>query len=297
VAYNGSYAVTVGTQPTGQTCSVSGADGSGVTANVASVAVTCSTNTFSIGGSLSGLAAGQQVTLLNNGADPTTLTANGSFTFATPVDYDGSYAVTVGTQPTGQTCTVTGGSGNAVMAAATSVSVSCSATTFTIGGSIAGLGTGLQVTLFNNAANSTTLTANAGFTFSTPVVYNGSYTVTVGTQPVGQTCTVSAGSGANVETNITSVAVSCGANPTYSVSGTITGIPSGYSLSLENNGANAMVYNANGSYTFLTGVAQGGSYSLTVSSQPGFYTCDVTHGASANVTANVTNVAITCNPP
>ncbi len=205
------YAVTIGTQPAGETCSVAGGTGSGagVIANVSNVSITCSTNTYTIVGTVSGLASGQQVTLNNNGADPTTVTANGSFTFATPVAYNGSYAVTVGTQPTGQTCTVSHGSGAGVIANVSNVSITCSTNTYTIVGTVSGLASGQQVTLNNNGADPTTVTANGSFTFATPVAYNGSYAVTVGTQPTGQTCTVSHGSGAGVTASVSNVAVTC----------------------------------------------------------------------------------------
>ena len=49
VPYKGSYAVTVTTQPTGQTCSiVTGGSGSNVQANVTNLAVNCATNTYTI---------------------------------------------------------------------------------------------------------------------------------------------------------------------------------------------------------------------------------------------------------
>ena len=65
---------------------------------------------------------------LNNGApvDALTLSANGSFTFATQLPYLGSYAVTVGAQPAGQTCTLSNASGSNVAANVTNVAVSCS---------------------------------------------------------------------------------------------------------------------------------------------------------------------------
>jgi len=58
------------------------------------------TNSFTIGGSLSGLAAGASVTLQNNAADDLTLSANGSFTFATALADASNYSVSVFTQPT-----------------------------------------------------------------------------------------------------------------------------------------------------------------------------------------------------
>jgi hypothetical protein len=104
---------------------VTNGSGSGVTASVSSVSVTCSSITYAVGGTVSGLGVGQQVTLKNNAADPLTVTANGAFNFSTPVAYNGSYSVTVGTQPTGQICTVNSGSGSSVTASVSSVSVSC----------------------------------------------------------------------------------------------------------------------------------------------------------------------------
>src|ERR1035437_6265188 len=85
VPQNGSYGVSVKTQPTGQVCSLAAGSGSGsgVVANVSNVQVTCSTDTYTIGGSISGLGSGQSVTLLNNGADALTVSANGTFNFVT----------------------------------------------------------------------------------------------------------------------------------------------------------------------------------------------------------------------
>lgn len=79
---------------------------------------------FTIGGAVSGLASGGSVTLADNGGDSLTVSGNTTFTFATKIDQDGSYAVTVTTRPTAQNCTVTSGSGT-VSANVTSVAVSC----------------------------------------------------------------------------------------------------------------------------------------------------------------------------
>jgi len=65
--------------------------------------------------------------LQNNGGDSLTVSANGPFTFKTPVTGPtDAYAVTVNTQPTtpNQICTVTSGSGVAT-ANVTSVAVDC----------------------------------------------------------------------------------------------------------------------------------------------------------------------------
>src|SRR5579863_823064 len=67
--------------------------------------------TFSIGGKVSGLVTGDSVTLLDNGVDSLPVKANGSFTFKTKLATGAKYNVTVSSQPTGEICSVTQGSG------------------------------------------------------------------------------------------------------------------------------------------------------------------------------------------
>ncbi|WP_115720112.1 hypothetical protein [Gallaecimonas mangrovi] len=81
------------------------------------------TATYTIGGTVSGLDG--TVVLENNSGDDLTLTSDGSFTFATAVDDNSSYSVTVLTQPSGQACTVTNGSGTLDATNVSDVAVSC----------------------------------------------------------------------------------------------------------------------------------------------------------------------------
>lgn len=79
--------------------------------------------TFAIGGNISGLTG--TVVLQNNHADDLSRSADGAFAFAT---FTSAYNVTVLTQPAGQTCTVTNGTGTAT-ATVTSAAVNCASTT------------------------------------------------------------------------------------------------------------------------------------------------------------------------
>ena len=79
----------------------------------------------------------------------------------------------------------------------------------TVGGTVSGLAPGAQLVLLNNGSGATTVTANGAFTLSGTLAAGASYAVTVGTQPAGQNCTVSAGSGANLAASVTGVSVSC----------------------------------------------------------------------------------------
>ena len=183
------YSVTVKTNPTGQTCTVSSGSGTVTSANVTSVAVSCVAATYSVGGTVSGLSG--TVVLQDNGGDNLSVAANGSFTFATRLASGAAYGVTVKTNPTGQTCTVSSGSGTVASANVTSVAVSCAAVaTYSVGGTVSGLsGT---VVLQDNGGDNLSLTANGPFTFATKLAGGAAYSVTVKTNPSGQTCTVSA---------------------------------------------------------------------------------------------------------
>src|SRR5579872_5504602 len=66
----------------------------------------------SIGGTVTGLSGGTTVGLVDNGSDPLTVSANGTFTFATKISAGNNYDVTVSSQPVGETCTVSNGSGS-----------------------------------------------------------------------------------------------------------------------------------------------------------------------------------------
>ncbi|MFT3694047.1 MAG: kelch repeat-containing protein [Kofleriaceae bacterium] len=83
-----------------------------------------STPTFTIGGTITGL-TGDGLVLANNGGDDLTVDANASsFTFATKVKSGAGYSVTVQTQPTGELCTVSSGTG-AATADVTSIAIAC----------------------------------------------------------------------------------------------------------------------------------------------------------------------------
>jgi hypothetical protein len=120
------YDVTVRTQPVGQTCTV--ANGSGSVdlndAKIDDIKVTCKT-TSSLGGTISGLAAGTSVTL-QNGDTKLVLTSDGDFAFPGVLSAGTAYSVTIAVAPAGQTCTVSSPSGTIVADTIAKVTVSCS---------------------------------------------------------------------------------------------------------------------------------------------------------------------------
>jgi len=252
--------------------------------------------TYAIGGTVSGL-SGTGLVLQNNVGNNLSVSANGSFTFTTAIASGGSYNVTVLTQPSSptQTCGVASGSGTA-SANVAGVQVTCTTNTYTIGGTVSGLsGTGLV--LQDNGGNNLTVFANGSFTFTAALASGTAYSVTVFSQPSSpaQTCGATAGgSGTVASANVTSVVVTC--ITIYTIGGTVSGL-SGTGLELQNNVGNNLSVSANGSFTFTTAIASGGSYNVAVLTQPSSPTqaCGVTAGGSGTVaSANVTSVVVTC---
>lgn len=119
------YTVTIQSQPTGQICAVTGGSGTIASSDVTDVVVSCVNETYSVGGSISGLTGGGLV-LLDNGGDALTLAANATqFTMNTAVAYGSAYAVTVQTAPTGLVCRVSNGAGTMDAANVTGITIAC----------------------------------------------------------------------------------------------------------------------------------------------------------------------------
>ncbi len=249
--------------------------------------------TYTVGGNVSGL-TGTGLALQNNGADTLSVTADGAFTFATELADGSAYAVTVSSQPTGQNCSVSNGSGTIATADVTNVAVTCVTDvtpTYSVGGNVSGL-TGTGLALQNNGADTLSVTADGAFTFTTALADGSAYVVTVSSQPTGQSCSVSNGSGTIATADVSNVAVTCVAVATYSVGGNVSGL-TGAGLILRNNSTDPLAVAADGAFTFATELADGSAYVVTVSSQPTGQTCTVSN-RSGTVTADVTDVAVSC---
>ena len=246
--------------------------------------------TYAVGGSVTGLIVGQGVGLLDNGTSPIGISANGAFSFSTQLASGSSYSVTVGTQPSGETCTVVQGSGTVNSAAVTNIAVTCTPT-YSIGGTISGLSASGLV--LKNGSDTLTVSAGAtSFTMRTRVTSGSTYSVTVGTQPSGETCSVSQGSGSVGAANVTNVDVTCTLNH-YTIGGSISGITtSGLVLA---NGSDTLTVSAGATtFTMPISVTSGSAYDVMVNTHPVGTICNVVSGAGTVANANVTDISITC---
>jgi len=254
--------------------------------------------TYTIGGSISGVSASGLV-LQDNGGDNLTVSAGASnFAFATPVATGGQYSVSILSAPLNTNCTATNAGGVVAAANVTNVSVTCTPIAYTIGGTLSGL-SGSGLVLQDNGGDNLTLAAGASsFTFPTPIAPGGAFSVTILTQPANQNCTVASGKG-NALAKVTNVAITCSNGPpTYTIGGNIRGLTVGGSntLALQNNGGDTLTVTSGGGFTFKTPLTSGAAYSITVLTQPTTPAqwCRVTNGTGTVSTANITNVTVNC---
>jgi hypothetical protein len=215
------YSVEVLLQPTDQTCVVTNGSGTVGSVDVTNVQVRCGTKTYSIGGTVSGL-AGTGLVLQDNGQNDLPIAGNGPFSFSSGLSDGASYAVTVRTQPSNpsQSCVVSSASGVVSGMNVAGVVVNCSSGSFTVGGSVTGLA-GSGLVLQNNGDNDLSVSANGTFSFSTPIQAGNPYAVTVRTQPsvYEQTCSVTNGTGTIGASNVSNVQIACGAVKSITLSG------------------------------------------------------------------------------
>ncbi len=295
-----SYVVEVTRDPSdpAQDCRVAPATQTGVVlgANVTNVAVTCTTDSFRIGGSVSGL-QGDGLVLRKNDGETLAIASNGSFFFERTQASGSTYEVTVQTPPTNpsQTCTIASGRGTVGSGDVRNVRVTCAVDTFAIGGTVNGLlGSGL--TLLNNGGNTLNVGANGSFAFTQEVASGGTYNVAVGSQPADptQACSVGNASGTVGASDITSVAVNCSTSD-FTVGGTIDNLV-GSGLELQNNGGDDLQVSSGGSFTFPTAVPSGAPYNVTVAVQPSgpAQSCTVTNPSGTVGGGPVTSVQISC---
>jgi hypothetical protein len=133
ISYGETYAVTIKAPPAHQSCTtVSQSTGletstgtAGLYASI-NIALSCYLNSYSIGGSVTGLTSeGLVLTNGSAGGTVTLVAAATTYSFATLVPYSTSYGVTVLTQPANDICTVSNPTGVMGDALINNINVTC----------------------------------------------------------------------------------------------------------------------------------------------------------------------------
>jgi hypothetical protein len=280
------YTVRVKTQPSGQTCTLGSNSTGNITSNI-TVTATC-TNTvanYTISVAVTGLTG--TLGVQDSKGDTLTFTTNNTQAFAQTFSSGSSYTVGVKTQPSGQTCTL---SGNAKGNITSNITVTATCTANVVNYTISIAVTGLTGTLVvqDDKSDTLTFTANNTQTFATSYASGSSYTVSVKTQPSGQTCTLGGNASGTITSNIT-VTATCSAS-TYTISVAVTGL-SGTAVMQDDQGS-TLTFTSNNTQTFTNSYTSGAAYWVSTTNQPSAQACIPSY-FSGTITSNIT-ISATC---
>ena len=206
VPHGSAYSVTVSDHPTArwQTCVVAGGAGI-VDRDVTDIAITCTTNQYAVGGTVTGLAPDNTI-VLSLEKQTVVRDRDGSFAFAEPVPSGQRVSVRASIEgPIAQDCGVLGND-VVVGGADVRVEVRCTTRRFAVLAQVTGLVSGTLRLL--NGADRLDVTENGTFAFPTRVPSGARYDVTIFQPPAGHGCAVTGGSGV-VESGDLTVAVQC----------------------------------------------------------------------------------------
>ena len=320
-----SFILDVTASPEGQFCQANIKEGKIVDSDINNVVLTCSDSgtTYTVSGTVSGLANGETITL--------TLTTEGATLETKEVTGDGdatddififidsdiavgaTFAVTT-TSPAGKTCTVAP-AGEQTMGDANvdDVTVTC-VVAYSVSGAVSGLSDGETVTLTlfptggivetKDVNGDTDETADDNFAFDTAIAKDATYTVTT-TSPAGKTCEiVPAGEQTMGDADVTDVAVTC-VLTTYSLSGSVNGAADNSQITItllhaDSNTLNPfniaiidVIPNANGTFSF--DVPENKYYLMTVASATANEVCIINNREfEGPITADRVTFTITC---
>jgi hypothetical protein len=308
------YVVTVKSNPNLQSCTVTNGIGTMQEQNnLANVQVSCvdvPPATYSLGGSVTGL-ANNGLVLQNNGGDDLAVAQTATqFGFATHLPEGTAYDVRVKSQPAHQLCNVVGGVATMPASDVTGIQIRCVDYTFSLGGSISGL-TSHGLVLKNNVnlevlPVSETVSGMTTFAFASKLDPGVNYDVVVNTQPntpKPQSCAVSGGTDVMPASNVSVIQVDCVdvQVPSHTLGGTTSGLTSdGLVLLNSVNGEELPVLGAASGvvdFTFVNSVNEGASYTVAVKNNPTApapQVCSVANGSGAMQGTDVVNVQVAC---
>lgn len=215
------------------------------------------------------------------------------YNFWTPLAVGSSYAVSVAAQPRGQTCAINNAvgtiGGNVVNAA-----VACADDPYYVSGTVFGLTQPGLILKVNYESLAVPANANS-FQFANPLRLDHTYTVSIATQPLGQTCRLTRNTFV-ITGNIDDVGVTC--VPGKTVGGTINGqLGADSPLILKLGSSTLEFYSGSSSQFTMPGtLLPGEPYNLLVQQQPVGITCRVTNGSGTMPNADVTDVSVNCTP-
>ncbi|MDB4944837.1 MAG: hypothetical protein JWP97_4371 [Labilithrix sp.] len=187
LATGDAFDVTVALSPSApaQSCVVAGGSGTVAQGNVVSIAVNCTTDHYTVGGTVTGL-TGSGLVLTSGGVD-VAVAADGTWAFPDVLPSGATYDVSIKAHPADETCWVARPAGTVGGVPVADIAVTCTPYV-TVGGTVTGL-TGSLV-LAQSGGDDLTVTSDGPFAFGTRVPAGSVYAVTVKAQPADQFCSL-----------------------------------------------------------------------------------------------------------
>jgi len=273
------------------------ANPTGQSTQFTNIEISCASNPYTVGGTVSGFSEIGNLVLQNNAGDDLTISANGSFSFPSTLIHAEGYDVSVLTQPSNpnQTCLVSHASGVIEYSNISNISIVCTTTQYTVQGTVSGLASSGNLILENNASDDLKVPDNGNFTFSTPLDHLSDFSVTISSQPSGadQICVIANPTGK--VTPLTNIEITCTSIP-HTVGGTVSGFNEIGDLVLQNNAGDDLTITANGDFVFPTTLIKSDQYAVSVLTQPSNpnQICSITNASGTIAKENIDNISITC---
>lgn len=286
-----SFSIRITEQPTEQRCAPTMNGVSTAYAPVI-VVVTCTTNTYSVGGIARGVDRGGLALRETASSQNLTLAVDaGPFAFPTPVTYGSNYAVMVQTSPTGRDCTASFGSG-VVTGLVDGVRVDCSPRRLPLIVTLDGID--IDGVRIDETITSQQLTLDAGAItarFPQPLLWETNFNVTVTPPPnSGRICTVDAGRDTVLDPLLIPL-IHC-EKERFTVGGVITHVDGG-TVSLAELTTGQMLDAGSGPFTFANTIEWDTTIDVELTDQPAGSFCRV-DGGTRLVRTPITDIDVRC---
>lgn len=283
------YSLSVQSSPSTQNCAVSAGGQGTVSGDVNTIVVDCSdVDQHTITAQVRGLGGQDTIGVSVNGGGAQ---ATGNEDISSLV-YDGlGYSVSVSDVPEKYTCSPMNANIEPVLGDQT-VTINCALKTFTVSGTVTGLGSDTVALNFTDQPEASYLN-NQGFSFSLP--YGSDFSVS--DNSLKYDCAMVGGNLSNLTSSRANLVVNCEA-PTYRVSGAVTQHTGIVTLNYEDQyGSSSTLQLPPGTEDFaFTGLFNGAAYQLSVAIEPSAHQSCAPANLSNTISGqDINNIAIICS--
>jgi len=248
-------------------------------------ATSAAAQSYTISVAVTGLAGTLVVSDSKN--ETLTFTTNDTQSFAKTFSSGQTYSVHPKTQPAGQICTLSSNSSGTIASNIT-VTATCTTKNYKIKVAVTGL-SGMLI-LQDDKADTLTFITNTTKAFTQSYASGSSYTVSVKTQPAGQTCTLSSNASGTITSNVT-VTATCATSGNFALSVSVTGLSG--TVVMQDDQGDTLTFTSDTTQTFTKTYTAGVTYTFYVTSQPSAEACTPTY-STATINSNVT-INATCS--